>query len=79
MRQRAVVEVLRGIPSTLTKACAVSRSFFIVPAINSGSCLFMKSMLIGALIIAVAVLGYFYRDSQHNTVVKVPGVTIKKD
>jgi predicted negative regulator of RcsB-dependent stress response len=38
----------------------------------------MKSMLIGALIIAVAVLGYLYWDSQNNTIVKVPGVTIKK-
>jgi hypothetical protein len=39
----------------------------------------MKSMLIGALIIAVAVLGYLYWDSQNNTIVKVPGVTIKKN
>jgi len=36
-------------------------------------------MLIGALIIAVAVLGYLYWDSQNNTIVKVPGVTIKKN
>jgi hypothetical protein len=39
----------------------------------------MKSMLIGALIIAVAVLGYLYWDSQNNTIVKAPGVTIKKN
>jgi predicted negative regulator of RcsB-dependent stress response len=38
-----------------------------------------KSILIGALIIAVAVLGYLYWDSQNNTIVKVPGVTIKKN
>jgi hypothetical protein len=39
----------------------------------------MKSFIIGALIIAVAVLGYLYWDSQHNTVVKLPGVEIKKN
>ena len=38
-----------------------------------------KSMIIGALIVAVGVLGYLYWDSQHNTVLKVPGVTIKKN
>jgi hypothetical protein len=38
-----------------------------------------KSMLIGALIVAVGVLGYLYWDSQRNTVLKVPGVTIKKN
>jgi hypothetical protein len=38
-----------------------------------------KSMLIGALVVAVGVLGYLYWDSQHNTVLKVPGVTIKKN
>jgi hypothetical protein len=38
-----------------------------------------KSMLIGAPIIGVAVLGYLYWDSQHNTVLQVPGVTIKKN
>jgi hypothetical protein len=38
-----------------------------------------KSMLIGALIIGVAVLGYLYWDGQHNTVLQVPGVTIKKN
>ena len=30
----------------------------------------MKSMLIGALIVAVGVLGYLYWDSQHNTILK---------
>ena len=34
----------------------------------------MKSMLIGALIVAVGVLGYLYWDSQHNTIFKAPGV-----
>lgn len=38
-----------------------------------------RSMLIGALLIAVAVVGYLYWDSQQNTVVKLPGVTIKKN
>lgn len=38
-----------------------------------------KSMFIGALVIAVAVMGYLYWDSQENTAVKVPGVTIKKN
>ena len=38
-----------------------------------------KSMLIGALVIGVAVLGYLYWDSQQNTVLKAPGVTIKKN
>ena len=38
-----------------------------------------RSMLIGALVVAVAVLGYLYWDSQHNTVVKLPGVEIKKN
>ncbi len=37
-----------------------------------------KSILIGALLVAAAVLGYLYWDSQQNTVIKVPGVTIKK-
>jgi hypothetical protein len=39
----------------------------------------MKSFIIGALVIAVAVLGYLYWDSQHNTVVKLPGMEIKKN
>jgi predicted negative regulator of RcsB-dependent stress response len=38
-----------------------------------------KSILIGALLVAVAVLGYLYWDSQQNTVLKAPGVTIKKN
>jgi hypothetical protein len=38
-----------------------------------------RSMVIGALLIGVAVLGYMYWDSQHNTVVKLPGVEIKKN
>jgi hypothetical protein len=36
-------------------------------------------MLIGALMVAVAVLGYSYWDSQYNTVFKAPGVEIKKN
>ena len=38
-----------------------------------------KSVVIGALLIGVAVLAYLYWDSQHNTVVKLPGVEIKKN
>jgi predicted negative regulator of RcsB-dependent stress response len=38
-----------------------------------------RSILIAALLIAVAVVGYLYWDSQQNTVVKLPGVTIKKN
>ena len=38
-----------------------------------------KSLLIGALIVGMGVLGYLYWDSQHNTVVKLPGVEIKKN
>jgi hypothetical protein len=39
----------------------------------------MRGFVIGALAVAVAVLGYLYWDSQHNTIVKVPGVEIKKN
>jgi hypothetical protein len=39
----------------------------------------MKSFVIGALAVAVAVLGYLYWDSQHNTIFKAPGVEIKKN
>ena len=38
-----------------------------------------KSLLIGALIVGAGILGYLYWDSQHNTVVKLPGVEIKKN
>ena len=38
----------------------------------------MRSFLIGALFIAVGVLGYLYWDSEHNTVFKAPGIEIKK-
>ena len=38
-----------------------------------------KSLLIGALVVAVAVLGYLYWDSQNNTIFKAPGVEIKKN
>jgi hypothetical protein len=39
----------------------------------------MRSFVIGALVVAVAVLGYLYWDSQHNTLVMLPGVEIKKN
>jgi hypothetical protein len=35
--------------------------------------------VIGALIVAVAVLGYLYWDSRNNTLVKAPGIEIKKN
>jgi hypothetical protein len=38
-----------------------------------------QSFIIGALVVAVAVLGYLYWDSRENTVVKLPGVEIKKN
>lgn len=38
----------------------------------------VKAVLIGALAIAVAVLGYLYWDSQRSRVdIRLPGVTIK--
>jgi hypothetical protein len=33
----------------------------------------MRSFMIGALVVAVGFLGYLYWDSQHNTVVMLPG------
>jgi hypothetical protein len=39
----------------------------------------MRSFVIGALLVAVVVLGYLYWDSQHNTLVKAPGIEIKKN
>jgi hypothetical protein len=38
-----------------------------------------KSFLIGALLVVAAALGYLYWDSQHNTILKAPGVEIKKN
>jgi predicted negative regulator of RcsB-dependent stress response len=39
----------------------------------------MKSLVIGALLVAVVVLGYLYWDRQRNTVeIKLPSVTIEK-
>ena len=38
----------------------------------------MRSFIIGMLVVAVGVLGYLYWDSQHNTILKAPGVEIKK-
>ena len=37
-----------------------------------------KSMLIGALVVAVGVLGYLYYDSQRTTVkIDLPGIKIE--
>ena len=38
----------------------------------------MRGLIIGALVVAVGVLGYLYWDSTQNTVLKAPGVEIKK-
>ena len=38
-----------------------------------------KSLLIGALAVGIAVLGYLYWDSHNNTVVKLPGVEIQEN
>jgi predicted negative regulator of RcsB-dependent stress response len=38
-----------------------------------------KSLIIGGLVVAVAVFGYLYWDSQNNVVFKAPGVEIKKN
>ena len=39
----------------------------------------MKSILIGALIVAVAVLGYLYYQGRQNTIeIKLPNVSIEK-
>jgi hypothetical protein len=37
----------------------------------------MRSFIIGALFIAVGVLGYLYWDSEHNTIFRAPGIEIK--
>ena len=38
-----------------------------------------KSLLVGGLIVALAVVGYLYWDRQRNTVeIKLPSVTIQK-
>jgi hypothetical protein len=37
----------------------------------------LKSLVIGALIVAVAILGYLYWDSRNNTIFKAPGIEIK--
>jgi hypothetical protein len=39
----------------------------------------VKAFVIGALVVAVGVLGFLYWDSEHNTLVKAPGVEIKKN
>ena len=39
----------------------------------------VKSLFIGGLIVAVAIVGYLYWDKQRNTVeIKLPSVTIQK-
>ena len=39
----------------------------------------IKSVFIGGLIVAVAIVGYLYWDKQRNTVeIKLPSVTIQK-
>jgi hypothetical protein len=38
-----------------------------------------KSLVIGALLVGLAFVGYLYWDSEHNTVFKAPGVEIKKN
>ena len=38
-----------------------------------------KSLIIGALLIGIVVLGYLYWDSQQNTVFKAPGFEIKRN
>jgi hypothetical protein len=38
-----------------------------------------KSVIIGALLVAVLVLGYLYWDRQRNTVeIKLPSITVEK-
>jgi len=39
----------------------------------------MRGFVVGALVVAVAVLGYMYWDSEHNTLFRAPGVEIKKN
>jgi predicted negative regulator of RcsB-dependent stress response len=39
----------------------------------------LKSIAIGALVAAVAVLGYLYWDSRNNTIFKAAGIEIKKN
>lgn len=38
----------------------------------------MRSFIIGILVVAVGILGYLYWDSQHNTLIKAPGIEIRK-
>ena len=38
----------------------------------------MRSFIIGVLVVAVGILGYLYWDSQHNTLIKAPGIEIRK-
>jgi len=39
----------------------------------------LKSLVIGALIVAVVVLGYLYWDSRNNTIFEASGIEIKKN
>lgn len=70
-----------GVPLLASASFATNGALRRLSGIEAGENTVMdgKSMFIGALVIAVAVMGYLYWDSQENTVVKVPGVTIKKN
>jgi predicted negative regulator of RcsB-dependent stress response len=48
------------------------------PEVNRGR-VTLKSVVIGALLVAVVILGYLYWDSRTNTVFKAPGIEIKKN
>jgi hypothetical protein len=39
----------------------------------------MRGFIIGALVVTVGVLGYLYWDGEHNTLIKTPGVEIKRN
>jgi hypothetical protein len=39
----------------------------------------LLGFIIGALIVTVGVLGCLSRDGEHNTLIKVPGVEIKRN
>jgi len=55
------------------------RSFAALTVSGSWKEVIMRSFVIGALVVAVGVLGYLYWDSRQNTLVKLPGVEIKKN
>ena len=39
----------------------------------------MRGFIIGALLVTVRVLGYLSWDGEHNTLIKAPGVEIKRN